>query len=140
MSKNRGKTGAYSTEQIQDIYALAKMFLETGHYRRAEKLISGLNCVAPEFSLGWLASALVDVSLGRIERARESALKALRVKPDLSEAMILIVVTSLSLQDYATAGTYLGELRDRIENGEVSDPGIIRLFKMQMVRYTQECN
>lgn len=140
MSKNRSKTGAYSLEQIQDIYALAKMFLETGHFRRAEKLIAGLNSVAPEFSLGWLASALVDVSMGRIERARDCATKALKVKPDLVEAMIMVVVTSLTLQDYATAGTYLGELRDRIENGEVSDPSIVRLFRMQMVRYTQECN
>lgn len=131
--------GAYSSDQIQDIYALAKMFLETGHYRRAEKIIAGLNVIAPEFSLAWVAGALVDLSLGRLDRARDCARRALKVQSDLAEGMIMMVITSLTLGDYATAGTYLGELRDLIESGKVSDPSIIRLFKMQMVRYSQEC-
>lgn len=138
MSLERTKRSPYSKEQLHDMYGLAKMLLETGHFRRADNVVSGLVSVAPDFSHGWLASAVVGIALGRIERARDHAQQALRVRGDMAEAMLVLVVSSLTLGDYATAGTFLGELRDLIEAGVVSDPNTIRLFRMQMVRYNQE--
>lgn len=138
MVADRIKRGTYSKDQIRDIYGLVKMFLESGHYRRADVVVKGLISIAPEFCFAWLASSVVAIALGDLEKARDHARKALKIQEDLAEAMIVLVVTSMSLSDYATAGTYLGELRDRIEDGLVSEPNMLRLFRMQMVRYSQE--
>jgi hypothetical protein len=125
----------YSKEEQIDIYALAKMNLETGHCRRSEVILKGLTTVVPEFLPAWLALSVAQASLGNFEGAHDSARHALKLQPDSPGAMILIVATSLTMGDQSTAGTYLGELKDLIEQGIVNDPNLIRLFKMQMVRY-----
>lgn len=126
---------SYSKEEQLDIYALAKMCLETGHIKRAEVILRGLTTVVPDFVPAWLALSVAQSSLGDIEAAYESARHALKLQGDSPAAMILLVTTALSLGDQSTAGTYLGELKELIEQGIVNDPNLIRLFKMQMVRY-----
>ena len=126
---------SYSKEEQLDIYALAKMCLETGHCKRAELILKGLTTVVPEFVPGWLALSVAQSGLTNIEGANESARRALKLQPDSAAAMVLLVTTALTLGDKSTAGTYLGELKEVIEQGAVSDPNVIRLFKMQMVRY-----
>jgi Flp pilus assembly protein TadD len=139
MSKENAASDAlravYSKEEQLDIYALAKMSLETGQCKRAEVILKGLTTVVPEFLPAWLALSVAQASLGNIEGANDSARYALKLQPDSPGAMILIVATSLTMGDQSTAGTYLGELKELIEQGIVSDPNLIRLFKMQMVRY-----
>jgi len=126
---------SYSKEEQLDIYALAKMCLETGHSKKAEVILKGLTTVVPEFLPGWLGLVVAYASLGDIEAAHEAARHALSVKPESPAAMILLVTTALSIGDQSTAGTYLGELKDLIEQGIVNDSNLVRLFKMQMVRY-----
>lgn len=128
---------SYSKEELVDMYALAKMSLETGQIKRAEVITQGLTTVAPDFVPGWLALSVVSASLGNIEHSLEAARKALKIQPDSAPAMMLIVTTAMTLGDAGTAGTYLGEVKEMIEQGRVSDPNIIRLFRMQMVRYSQ---
>ncbi|MFN4894487.1 MAG: hypothetical protein ACK5GN_12780 [Pseudomonadota bacterium] len=139
MSKESGSADtartSYSKEEQLDIYALAKMCLETGHSRRAEVILKGLTTVVPEFVPGWLALSVAHSGLGNIEGAHEAARQALKLQSDSPAAMIILVTTALTLGDKGTAGTYLGELKDMIEQGTVNDPNIIRLFKMQMARY-----
>jgi len=127
----------YSKEELVDIYALAKMFLETGQIKRAEVIAQGLISVAPEFVPGWLVMSVVAATLGSVEVSLEAARKALKLQPDSAPAMMLIVTTAMTLGDAGTAGTYLGEVKEMIEQGRVSDPNLLRLFKMQMARYSQ---
>lgn len=125
----------YSKEEQVDIYALARLCLESGQIKRAQVILRGLTTVAPDFLPGWLAISVAYASAGNIESALDAAKQALKLQPDSPAAMILLVTTSLTLGDQSTAGTYLGELNDLIEQGVVNDPNMIRLFKMQMVRF-----
>jgi hypothetical protein len=49
--------------------------------------------------------------------------------------MLFVVIAALALKDSSMAGTYLGEVGDRIEQGQVSNPNVTRLYKMQLARY-----
>jgi Tfp pilus assembly protein PilF len=141
MSKSSGagesSRSSYSKEELVDMYALAKMFLETGQIKRAEVIARGLTTVAPEFVPGWLAWSVVSASLGNIEAAFEAARKALKYQSDSAAAMMLIVTTAMTLGDLSTAGTYLGEVKEMIDQGSISDPNVLRLYRMQMARYGQ---
>jgi predicted Zn-dependent protease len=128
---------SYSKEELVDMYALTKMFLETGQIKRAEVIARGLTTVAPEFVPGWLALSVVSATQGNIETALEAGRKALKYQPDSTAAMMLIVTSAMTLGDLGTAGTYLGELKEMIDQGSISDPNVLRLYKMQMARYGQ---
>ncbi len=127
----------YSKEEIADIYALAKMSLETGQVKRAEVIVRGLTTVAPEFVPGWLALAVCHSTLGNIDAAQDAARRVLKIQPDSAAAMMLIVTSALTLGDMGTAGTYLGEVGELVEQGRIADPNLLRLFKMQMARFSQ---
>lgn len=128
---------SYSKEELADIYALAKMSLETGQVKRAEVIVRGLTTVAPEFVPGWLALAVCHSTLGNIDAAQDAARRALKMQPDSAAAMMLLVTAALTLGDMGTAGTYLGEVSDLVEQGRIADPNLLRLFKMQMARFSQ---
>lgn len=134
-SVNDTSRASYSRDEQRDIYALGKMCLETGHTKRAEVILKGLTTVAPDFLPGWLALSVAQATLGNSEASNESARRALKLQVDSPVGMIILVTTALALGDQSTAGTYLGELKDVIEQGIVNDPNIVRLFKMQMARY-----
>jgi predicted Zn-dependent protease len=127
----------YSKEELADIYALAKMSLETGQVKRAETLLRGLTTVAPEFVPGWLAMSVCHSTLSNTESAQEAARRALKIQPDSATAMMLLVTAALTLGDMGTAGTYLGEVGEFIEQGRIADPNLLRVFKMQMARFSQ---
>jgi hypothetical protein len=59
------------------------------------------------------------------------------MQPDSAAAMMLLVTAALTLGDMGTAGTYLGEVSDLVEQGRIADPNLLRLFKMQMARFSQ---
>lgn len=127
----------YSKEELVDIYALAKLSLESGHIKRAETITLGLTAVAPEFVPGWLARSVTHATSGNIEAALEAARRALKLQPDSAAAMMLVITTALTLGDASTAGTYLGEVSDMIDQGKIADPHLLRLFRMQMSRYNR---
>jgi predicted Zn-dependent protease len=132
-----GLRSSYSKEELVDMYALAKMFLETGQIKRAEVIAQGLTLVAPEFVPGWLALSVVSASLGNVEASLEAARKALKYQPDSASAMMLIATTAMTTGDVGTAGTYLGEIKELVDQGSISDPNLLRLYRMQMARYEQ---
>ena len=127
----------YSKEELSDIYALAKMSLETGQVKRAETILRGLIAVAPEFVPGLLAMAVCQSTLGNTESAQDAARRALKAQPDSAAAMMLLVASALTLGDLGTAGTYLGEVGELVDQSRISDPNLLRLFKMQMARFSQ---
>jgi hypothetical protein len=125
----------YSEEEILDIFALGRMWLETGQHRRAEAIMLGLNEVAPEFCPAWLGTAFLRGCVGDYEGALRAAKNALRSDSESVEAMLYIATLALTMGDSSTAGTYLGEVGDRIEQGRTPSPHIPRFFRMQLARY-----
>jgi Tetratricopeptide repeat len=95
----------------------------------------GLNEVAPGFSKAWLASAYLAIIGQDYDTAIAFAQNAMRSEPDAVEAMLLLASCLLITGDFNSAGTYLGEVGERIEMGTVKNPNVSRLFKMQLARY-----
>lgn len=125
----------YSEEEVHDIYSLGKLWLYTGHHKRAEVVLSGLNEVAPDFAPAWLGTAFLRSIRGDIEGGLSAARHALRSEPESAEAMLYVVALSLTLGDVSTAGTYLGEVGDSIQAGRASNEHIARFYRMQLARY-----
>ena len=126
---------SYSQDELFDIYELGKLWLESGQHRRAEAIMNGLNEVASDFAPAWLGTAFLRSISGNYEGVLNAAKQALRIAPESIEAMLYIVTAALALKDLSTAGTYLGEVGERIEQGGVSNPHVSRFFKMQLARY-----
>jgi predicted Zn-dependent protease len=95
----------------------------------------GLNEVAPEFAPAWLGTAFLRGLAEDYDGALQAAKRALRQEPESVEAMLYIVTLSLTTGDYSAAGTYLGEVGERIELGRVVSPHVPRFYKMQLARY-----
>ncbi len=134
-STNESVRSSYSKDEVFDIYALGKMWLETGQVRKAETIMIGLNTVAPDFLPAWLGTALVHGTLGDMEASYRAAERAFKLAPESSEAMLFLIAAALTLNDSATAGTLLGEVGELIQGGKVSDPNVVRFYKMQLARY-----
>jgi len=126
---------SYSADELVDISALGKMWLETGQVRKAEVIMQGLTSVAPDFLPGWLGMSVVQSTLGNIEAALAAAQRALKLDAQSAPAMMCVVVASLTMNDMSTAGTLLGEVGELIEAQRVTDPNVTRLYKMQLARY-----
>jgi Flp pilus assembly protein TadD len=120
---------------VLDIYKLGKLWLETGQYKRAESIMSGLNEVASDFAPAWLGTAYLRSISGNYDGAILAVNNALRLEPESSEAMLYLVAFSMTVGDVSTAGTYLGEVGDAIEQGKVLNQNVIRFHKMQLARY-----
>lgn len=125
----------YSADEVAHIYELGRFFLETGATRRAETIFQGLTEAAPDFALGWLGMAVVHIYLDDYQEAVLSAQRALKVDSQLSPAMLVLSACHLTLGDYNSAGTLLGEVGELIENGQVRNPDLVRFFRIQFVRY-----
>jgi len=125
----------YSRDEVVDIYELGKFWLESGQYKRAEAVMTGLNEVAPDFAPAWLGTAFLRSVASDYDGVVVAAKAALRLEQDSVEAMLFLAMAALALKDINTAGTYLGEVGDRLEQGGVSNPNVARLYKMQLARY-----
>ncbi len=125
----------YSDDEVTDMYELSRLWLESGQHRRAEAILLGLNEVAPHFAPAWLGTSFLKAEAGNYDSALGAAKQALRAEPESVEAMLYIATLSLTLGDSSTAGTYLGEVGERIEQGKTSNPSVNRFFKMQLARY-----
>lgn len=125
----------YSDEEVANIYELGRCFLEGGSLRRAEAIFSGLTEVCPEFRPAWLGLAYVHLHSKDLQNALIASRAALRLDPQSVETMLLLVISSMGLEDYNSAGSWLGEIRDRIEGGQVHDTHLLRLYRAQLARY-----
>lgn len=125
----------YSDEEVNCIYELARFFLENGDLRRAEVIFQGLIEVAPDYAPGWLGMAYIQVQNKEWDAAIGAARAALRVEPRSAEALLCLAACLLTQGDFHTAGTYIGEVSDLIENGAVENQSIVRFYKAQLTRY-----
>lgn len=127
--------GDYLDNEVDSIYELGHFFLENGDLRSGEILMDGLTQVAPEFYPAWLGMAYVALLDGALEIALRCAEQAVKLAPHSIEALLYLVVCSLSSGDYNKAGTYLGEVGEKVDNEEVVDPQLIRFYRAQLIRY-----
>ncbi len=125
----------YSDEEILHIYELGRLFLENGDLSRAEAIMHGLNEIAPDFGPAWLGMSYLRFHAKNFEQSVDCARRAFKLDPTFNEALLIMVVGLMTLGDYNTAGTYLGELGEKVETGVIEDPKVIRLYRAQLARY-----
>jgi len=125
----------YSDEEIDNIYELARVFLEAGQLKRAEVLFNGITEIIPEYAPAWLGLSYIHIQQKAYDTAAWAARVALQHDPDFIEGMLYLIACLLILGDLNTAGTFLGEVGERIENGTVTHPDLIRFYRIQLARY-----
>ena len=126
---------SYTHDEISDIYALGRMWLESGNIRKAETIMVGLNEVAPDFAAGWLGTSYIKSVSGDLEGALLAAKTALKSAPDSLESMLYVITLALSQGDFSTAGTFLGEVGERIDGGGEVSPAAMRMYRIELSRY-----
>lgn len=125
----------YSQEELECIYALGRFHLENGSLSEALTIMNGLCEVAAESVLGWLGLAYIDFMSARYDAALKNSQQALKVDTSSVEAQLLVITCLLTLGDFNTAGSMLGEIGERIESQQISNPNLVRFFKSQLARY-----
>ncbi len=139
MARNRSPSEVlkrgYSDEELAHIYELGRFLLENGDMRRAEIIFTGLTEVAGDFAPAWLGMCCVHMQKNEADLAATAAQQALKADPETIVGLLFLICCQLSARDLNAAGTYLGEVGDKIEGGLVKDPNIIRFYKVQLARY-----
>lgn len=125
----------YSDDELSHVYELGRFFLENGDLWRGEIIMRGICEIAPDFAPGWLGMCYVHFCGKSLDNAVNAARKALLADPGFSEASLALAAALMSSGDYNTAGTLLGEIGEKIDEGLVDDPKVIRFFKGQLARY-----
>jgi Flp pilus assembly protein TadD len=134
-STELAKRGGLSEEEVKAIYALGRLFLESGSFVRAATILKGLNELAPDFIPAYLGLGYIYLVNGEFSQAVAQSTQVLRREPANPEGMLMNVIGSLCTGDINSAGTYLGELKDLIEAGTVLNPQLVRLYRLQLVRF-----
>ncbi|MCO6431223.1 MAG: tetratricopeptide repeat protein [Deltaproteobacteria bacterium] len=127
--------GGYSEEEVSSIYELGRIYLENGNLKAAEAIMQGLTEVVPDFSPAWLGLCYIQVFSNNYDAALLAARRAHTADPASPEALLFLISCLLSSGDYHAAGTYLGEIGEKIEGGGITDPEIVRFFRAQLARY-----
>lgn len=125
----------YSDEELGHIYELARLMLENGDVHKAEGILHGINQIAPDYAAAWLGMTYVHFVNNNTESAVLAARLALKADPSMSQALLALIAGLMSLGDYNSAGTHLGEVGEKIESGVVDDPRVIRFYRAQLARY-----
>lgn len=125
----------YSLEEIEHIYALGRIYLESGNLRQASLIFDGLADIVPTFLPAALAQSVIALFERNYSEAMKAAKRALGSNAQSIEATLLLVIAMLGLEDYNSAGTYLGEVREAIEAGTLREKNLVRIYKMLLARY-----
>lgn len=125
----------YSADELSHIYELGRLYLENGDYKRAQTIFFGLTQVAPTFAPAWLGLAAIQITDKQYDEAIHSVSQALSAEPHSHEALIFLAACYLCTGDYNSAGTHLGEIGEKIENGLIDNPYLIRFYKAQLARF-----
>ena len=109
----------YSSQQLESLYSLARMYFELGYLIPAERIFSGLAAVNPQF-----APALLGLGLLRLERGQsEEAAAAFRQIPSDSDysfaARIGMGLAFLADEEDSRARSILSELEKTLEPGSL---------------------
>lgn len=125
----------YSNEELSHIFALARLHIESGALKAAETVLSGLNEVAPDFSPGWLGMAYLHLLQDNKEGAIAACRNSFRVDPESMEVLLFSIACALIDDDINAAGSFLGEVQERLDAGVDVPHDLVRIYRMQLARY-----
>ena len=125
----------YSDREKDLIYSLAVLNLELGSYHKSQQLLAGLVEIAPTEHDYWISLSVCQLLLNEIDQAKLSAHQALRLQPTSIRAKLLVITIFLNLKEYSEAGTYLGEIKDQVDAGEVGNRDVVRYYQAQLARF-----
>lgn len=137
-SKSEVLKRGYSDEELDHIFALGRLMLEAGQIKKGEGILSGLVEIAPDYWPAWLGLSYSCIQNKDYEKALQSAIHAHKINPDSVEIMLYMIACFLTVGDRNSAGTYLGEVGDRIDNNLVANPSAVRFYKLQLARFQTE--
>jgi hypothetical protein len=125
----------YSLEQIESIYALGQLYLETGNLRQASVIFDGLIHLVPNLAPASIGQAIIALFERDFMQGAAAARRASESDSQVAEATLLLVIAMFGLGDYNSAGTYLGEIREAMESGIEFDKNVVRVYRMLLARY-----
>ena len=125
----------YSDEEVLCIFELGRLYIEIGEFVKAEEIFLGLIEIAPQYTPAWLGISYIEVSRKKYESAIKYLIQALSLNKDSIEVQIFLIVCTLSTKDFQSAGTYLGEVQEKIESFGVQDINYKNLYKSQLARF-----
>lgn len=130
----------YSNEEIENIYALGRAYIISAKFGSAEKLFKGLSILAPDYVYGHLGLAYCQLlkAGGNQELLKKVLLttkQALRIDPRNQHALIFHIIILLSISEFKSAGSYLGELGEQVESGKSLDADVQKFFNSQKLRF-----
>ena len=127
--------GGYSDEELASIYELARIYLENGNLKAAEAILQGLTQVVPDYAPAQLGLCYIHLFSNNHDAGLSAARSAHASAPDSAEALLFLISCLLTSGDYHAAGSYLGEISERVESGMITNPNVVRFFKAQLARY-----
>jgi tetratricopeptide (TPR) repeat protein len=125
----------YTEQEVTSIYELARLSFETGDYKRAEIICSGLIAVAPDFIPGFLLMAIVQAFNSNFDKSIEFAQQVLKLDSNNIEAQVLAASVYLTLANFNMAGTLLGEISEKLKRGIEFSPVLKRFYEVQLARF-----
>ncbi|RME61487.1 MAG: hypothetical protein D6780_01610 [Candidatus Dadabacteria bacterium] len=125
----------YSEKELQLLYELGKLFLETGQLSKAEVIFTGICEVAPLMEWAQMGLAIIYILQGEYELALKRTELVQKISPNNLNAMLLQAIIYLCREDYPRAGTILGEINEKLQEGLELEPPAQRIYKMQLARY-----
>ncbi len=125
----------YSDQEIHHIYELARFNLENGQIAKAETILKGLVAVAPEFVPAYLGLTYIDLLNDNFDSALHNAKEAHKFDPSSPIAAIFLVTVLISIGDFTTAGSHLGEVGDVIETSPNQNSNLVRFYRAQLARF-----
>ena len=125
----------YSDQEVKDIYAFGRYLFGAGRLNDARAVFEAVSNIVPSFLPGWLGLCAVQVQIGNKEQAVSAARHAYRLGPDYPLVILFLIIALLGTGDYTAAGSYLGELGEKVDAGMVNDTRLVRLYRAQISRY-----
>lgn len=128
----------YSDDELGHIYELGRFHLENGELKRAETIMNGIVAVAPDFVPAWLALTYIEIAGANYDQALRHAKQGYSIDPQNPLTALFLVTVLLCLGDVASAGAYLGEAGEQIENSGRTNDNIFRFYRAQLARFRNE--
>jgi hypothetical protein len=125
----------YGEDEYERFYAISRYLIQSGQFHTAEVILKGLTAVRPDKTLAWLGRCYIHAFNNEFELLLESAKQGLKTDKDNIGLRIFLIIGLFAQQDFAPAGTELGELGDLFELTPPEYPSVYRLYKSQLARY-----
>ena len=130
----------YSNNEIEELFALAHLFLSIGSIHKAETILKGVVNIAPSYSAAFLGLSYVSIMKEDISEAIKHAETALVADTDSIEAILYLAALLMTSGDNARAGAFIGEAGEMLEKAQLKNASVRKFYNMQLTRYQANSN